>query len=97
MTHGSCRWLLERAARVTYSALKRLVFEHGRTALLGYCDNVLPGETVDALIDQVRRICGPIRTRLGVERIGVGIGSPVPMCVGQRSVLLPGTKGEVRR
>jgi sugar phosphate isomerase/epimerase len=51
----------------------RLVFEDGRTALLGYCYNVLPGETVDALIDQVRRICGPVRARLGVERLGVGL------------------------
>ena len=56
-----------------YPALMRLVFEDGRTAQLGYCYNVLPGETVDALIDQVRRICGPVRERLGVERLGVGL------------------------
>jgi sugar phosphate isomerase/epimerase len=51
----------------------RLVFEDGRTTQLGYCYNVLPGETVDALIDQVRRICGPVRERLGVDRLGVGL------------------------
>jgi sugar phosphate isomerase/epimerase len=51
----------------------RLVFEDGRTAQLGYCYNVLPGETVDALIDQLRRICGPVRARLGVQRLGVGL------------------------
>lgn len=51
----------------------RLTFDDGRSALLGYCYNVLPGETVDALIDQVRRICGPVRTRVGVERLGVGL------------------------
>src|SRR5271165_2288251 len=51
----------------------RLVFEDGRSALLGYCYNVLPGETVDALIEQIRRICGPVRTRIGVERLGVGL------------------------
>jgi sugar phosphate isomerase/epimerase len=51
----------------------RLTFADGRTALLGYCYNVLPGETVDALIDQVRRICGPVRARLGMARLGVGL------------------------
>jgi sugar phosphate isomerase/epimerase len=51
----------------------RLVFDDGRIALLGYCYNVLPGETVDALLDQVRRICGPVRARLGVERLGIGL------------------------
>jgi sugar phosphate isomerase/epimerase len=51
----------------------RLVFDDGRSALLGYCFNVLPGETVDALIEQVHRICEPVRTRLGVERLGVGL------------------------
>jgi len=51
----------------------RLVFEDGRTALFGYCYNVLPGEAVDTLIDQVHRICGPVRARLGVERLGVGL------------------------
>lgn len=45
----------------------------GRTTELGYCFNVLPGETVDALIDQARRIMGPVQARLGVERMGVGL------------------------
>lgn len=45
----------------------------GRSTELGYCYNVLPGETVDALIDQVRRICGPVRAQLGVDRLGVGL------------------------
>jgi len=62
----------------------RLVFDDGRTALLGYCYNVLPGETVDALIDQVRRICGPVRTQLGLERLGVGLwvarGAATELC-----------------
>jgi hypothetical protein len=40
---------------------------------LGYCYNVLPGETVAALLDQVRRYCGPVRARLGLDRMGVGL------------------------
>jgi sugar phosphate isomerase/epimerase len=51
----------------------QLIFEDGRSAHLGYCYNVLPGETVDALIDQVGRICGPVRAQLGVDRLGVGL------------------------
>ena len=45
----------------------------GRTLHLGYCYNVLPGETVAALVEQARRICGPVRARLGVARMGVGL------------------------
>jgi len=51
----------------------QLVLADGRVVELGYCYNVLPGESVDALIDQVRRICGPVRARLGVPRLGVGL------------------------
>ncbi|HEY5949020.1 MAG TPA: metabolite traffic protein EboE [Kofleriaceae bacterium] len=51
----------------------QLVLPDGRIAELGYCYNVLPGESVAALIDQVHRICGPVRQRLGVARLGVGL------------------------
>ncbi|MCB9559113.1 MAG: metabolite traffic protein EboE [Kofleriaceae bacterium] len=51
----------------------RLALSGDRTVHLGYCYNVLPGETAAALIDQVRRICGPVRARLGVARLGVGL------------------------
>lgn len=51
----------------------QLVLPDGRIAELGYCYNVLPGESVAALIDQVHRICGPVRHRLGVARLGVGL------------------------
>lgn len=44
-----------------------------RTTHLGYCFNVLPGETVDTLVEQVRRYCGPLRRRLGWPRMGVGL------------------------
>ena len=51
----------------------RLSLPDGRSTELGYCYNVLPGESVDALIDQARRICGPVRSMLGVDRLGVGL------------------------
>jgi len=51
----------------------KLVASDGRTTHLGYCFNVLPGETVDALIAQIHRYCGPVRARLGVARLGVGL------------------------
>ncbi|MDB4955901.1 MAG: hypothetical protein JWO36_3470 [Myxococcales bacterium] len=51
----------------------QLVLEDGRIVELGYCYNVLPGETVAALIDQIRRICGPVRGKLGVSRLGIGL------------------------
>jgi len=51
----------------------QLALSDGRIAELGYCYNVLPGESVAALVDQIRRICGPVRARLGVARLGVGL------------------------
>jgi len=51
----------------------QLALSDGRIVELGYCYNVLPGESVAALIDQLRRICGPVRARLGVARLGIGL------------------------
>jgi hypothetical protein len=51
----------------------KVVAADGRTTHLGYCFNVLPGETAAALIEQVRRYCGPVRRRLGADRLGVGL------------------------
>jgi sugar phosphate isomerase/epimerase len=51
----------------------QLALSDGRKLELGYCYNVLPGETVAALVEQARRICGPVRARLGVARLGVGL------------------------
>jgi sugar phosphate isomerase/epimerase len=51
----------------------RLVARDGRAVHLGYGYNVLPGESVDALCAQVARVCGPVRARLGVARMGVGL------------------------
>ncbi len=51
----------------------RVALSDGRTVDLGYCYNVLPGESAAALIEQARRICGPVRARLGVDRMAVGL------------------------
>jgi sugar phosphate isomerase/epimerase len=51
----------------------QLALADGRIIELGYCYNVLPGESVAALIDQLHRICGSVRARLGVARLGVGL------------------------
>lgn len=51
----------------------RLHLSENRTIDLGYCYNVLPGESAAALIEQARRICGPVRERLGADRMGVGL------------------------
>jgi sugar phosphate isomerase/epimerase len=51
----------------------KLSTSDGRTIELGYCFNVLPGESVEALCEQARRIQGPVRRRLGVARMGVGL------------------------
>ena len=51
----------------------RLRLSGDRTVHLGYCYNVLPGETAAAVCDQVARVCGPVRRRLDVARLGVGL------------------------
>jgi sugar phosphate isomerase/epimerase len=51
----------------------RVTLSDGRTVDLGYCYNVLPGESAAALALQARRICGPVRARLDVARMGVGL------------------------
>lgn len=56
----------------------RVTLSDGRTVDLGYCYNVLPGESAAALIEQARRICGPVRARLGVERMAVGLWIAAP-------------------
>lgn len=51
----------------------RLRLSGDRTLHLGYCYNVLPGETAAAVCDQIARVCGPVRRRLDVARLGVGL------------------------
>jgi hypothetical protein len=51
----------------------RLKLSGGRTTDFGYCWNVLPGESVEALCEQARTYQGPVRHGLGVPRMGVGL------------------------
>jgi sugar phosphate isomerase/epimerase len=50
-------------------------FRHpdGSLVHLAYCTNVHPGETLDAVLAQLGTYCEPVRRRLGVERLGVGL------------------------
>jgi len=59
----------------------RLRLSGDRSLHVGYCYNVLPGEAVETLIDQVRRICGPVRARLGLARLGVGLWIARPAAI----------------
>ncbi|MSP16270.1 MAG: sugar phosphate isomerase/epimerase [Myxococcales bacterium] len=45
----------------------------GRLLHLGICTNVLPGETVEALHEQLTRYFAPLRAALGEERLGIGL------------------------
>jgi sugar phosphate isomerase/epimerase len=51
----------------------RFALPDGRTVHLGFCTNVLPGETIDALHAQLARVAGPVRARLGAARLGAGL------------------------
>ena len=50
-------------------------FRHpgGTTVHLAYCTNVHPAEDIDGVIDQLDRYAVPIRQRLGVGRLGLGL------------------------
>ncbi|MGJ7906599.1 metabolite traffic protein EboE [Actinopolyspora sp. H202] len=50
-------------------------FRHrdGSTVHLAYCTNVHPAEDLDGIIAQFDRYAVPIRRRLGVERLGLGL------------------------
>ncbi|KQX61187.1 metabolite traffic protein EboE [Streptomyces sp. Root1310] len=50
-------------------------FRHpdGSTVHLAYCTNVHPAETLDGVIAQLDAHCEPVRRRLGVERLGIGM------------------------
>src|SRR5262245_12686692 len=51
----------------------RLLSARGKPALLTYCANVHPGETLDDVLRALRRFAGPVRRRLGVAQLGVGL------------------------
>ncbi|MFI7386554.1 metabolite traffic protein EboE [Streptomyces sp. NPDC049813] len=56
-------------------------FRHpdGSTVHLVYCTNVHPAETLDGVLAQLRDHCEPVRHRLGVDRLGVGLWLAAPV------------------
>lgn len=50
-------------------------FQHpdGSTVHLAYCTNVHPAETFDGVVAQLTAYCEPVRRRLDVERLGIGL------------------------
>ncbi|MGI5459323.1 metabolite traffic protein EboE [Streptomyces sp. CA-249302] len=50
-------------------------FRHpdGTTVHLGYCSNVHQAEDLDGVVSQLARYAEPVRQRLGVDRLGVGL------------------------
>jgi sugar phosphate isomerase/epimerase len=40
---------------------------------LGYCTNVHAGESAAEVLDSLRRVAAPVRQRLGVEALGIGL------------------------
>ncbi|MFE6721755.1 metabolite traffic protein EboE [Streptomyces albidoflavus] len=51
----------------------RFTHPDGSTVHLGYCTNVHPAETLDGVRAQLGRYCEPVRERLGVDRLGIGL------------------------
>lgn len=51
----------------------RFRHDDGTTVHLSYCTNVHTAETLDGVLAQLRYYCTPVRQRLGVPRLGVGL------------------------
>jgi len=51
----------------------RLRHPDGTTVHLAYCSNVHAAEDLAGLVDQLARYAGPVRERLGVPRLGLGL------------------------
>jgi sugar phosphate isomerase/epimerase len=51
----------------------RLRTAAGRPALLTYCANVHPGETLGDVLSMTARFAGPVRRRLGAGEMGLGL------------------------
>lgn len=51
----------------------RFTHPDGSTVHLAYCTNVHPAETLDGVIDQLAAYCEPVRARLAVDRLGIGL------------------------
>lgn len=56
-------------------------FRHrdGSAVYVGYCTNVHPAEDLDGIIAQLARYAGPVRDRLGGQRLGVGLWLAQPV------------------
>ncbi|PRZ02495.1 xylose isomerase-like TIM barrel protein [Isoptericola sp. CG 20/1183] len=54
----------------------RLRHPDGTVLHVSYGTNVHPAQDVDGLVEQVRRFAGPVRRRLGVDRLGLGLWLP---------------------
>ncbi|QGH70043.1 metabolite traffic protein EboE [Pseudactinotalea sp. HY158] len=54
----------------------RLRHPDGSLIHLAYCSNVHPAEDPEGIHAQLRRFAGPVRERLGVDRLGVGLWLP---------------------
>jgi sugar phosphate isomerase/epimerase len=51
----------------------RIRTAEGRPALLTYCANVHPGESLGDVLQAVARFAGPVRRRLGAAEMGLGL------------------------
>ena len=51
----------------------RVSISGGRRALLGYCANVHPGESLDDVLAMTSRFAGPVRRELGWDELGIGL------------------------
>jgi len=57
----------------------RLLHPDGSTVHLAYCANVHAAEDLNGLLDTLRRYAGPVRERLGVPCLGVGLWLAAPV------------------
>ncbi|WP_147917844.1 metabolite traffic protein EboE [Ruania zhangjianzhongii] len=68
----------------------RLRHPDGTLVHLAYCSNVHPAEDPAGIHEQLRRFAGPVRERLGVQRLGLGLWLPAAT-----AALLASDEGEL--
>ncbi|WP_152191585.1 metabolite traffic protein EboE [Georgenia satyanarayanai] len=73
----------------------RLRHRDGTVVHLAYCSNVHPAEDLAGIHEQLRRFAGPVRARLGVERLGLGLW--LPAAAAGRLAAEPAELDELRR
>lgn len=56
----------------------RFTHPDGSTVHLAYCSNVHPSETAEGVAAQLSRFAAPVRARLGVDSLGVGLWLAAP-------------------